>query len=79
MRYHHTTVMRWICRFAEEHYHKPLPSGEVILELDEMFHFIGSKKTNYGFGKHIAAQLDNLLTGNAVIEIPQLLKGCIID
>ena len=79
LRYHHTTVMRWICKFAQEHYQKPAAKGEVILELDEMFHFIESKKTNYGFGKHIAAQLDNLSTGNAAIEIPPLLKGCIID
>src|SRR5215510_504640 len=37
-------VLNWICAFAHEHYKKPKPDGTaVILELDEMWHYI--KKT----------------------------------
>jgi len=77
--YANTSILYWVREFATAHYQKPVPKGELILELDEMWHFLGSKKTNYGFGKHIAEQLDNLSTGNAAIEIPELLKSCITD
>jgi transposase-like protein len=70
------TILRWIRSYAEEHYEKPLPQGDIVVELDEMHHFIKSKKTNCGFGKHIVAQLDSLLTGNAAIEQAQRLKKC---
>jgi hypothetical protein len=72
-----STIYRWIRAFATLHYNKPVPKEEIIVELDEMSHFIHSKKTEYGFGRHIAGQLDNLSIGNAVIVIPELLKGCI--
>ena len=74
--YHHTTILRWICEFAYN-CPKPIPKGELVVELDEMHHFIQSKKTSFGFGKHIVAQLDNLLTGKLGIEVPELLKECI--
>ena len=70
------TIYRWIRDYAQEHYTKPLPKGEIIVELDEMHHFIQSKKTNYGFGKHIAEQLDSLLTGNAVTVRVKHSKEC---
>ena len=63
-----STILRWIRAYAELHYEKPLPKGEIVVELDEMCHFIKSKKTNCGFGKHIVEQLDNLLIGNLVTE-----------
>jgi len=63
-----STILRWIRFYAERHYEKPLPQGDIVVELDEMHHFIKSKKTGCGFGKHIVEQLDNLLIGNAVIE-----------
>jgi transposase len=38
-------VYRWIQKFAQENYEKPEPKSEaVIVELDEMWHFIKSKK-----------------------------------
>jgi ribosomal protein L37E len=76
--YANTAILYWVREFAQAHYHKPIPKGEIVLELDEMWHFLQSKKTNCGFGKRIAEQLDSLLTGNAGIEIPELLRGCII-
>jgi len=60
-----STILRWVRAYAESHYDKPLPKGEIIVELDEMCHFIKLKKTSCGFGKPIVEQLDSLLTGNA--------------
>ena len=58
-------VYRWIRKFAEVNYEKPEPRGEaVVVELDEMWHFINSKKTNSGSGKLIVALPVNLSTGN---------------
>ena len=76
--YHHTTILRWITAFADERYEKPIPKGEIIVELDEMHHFLQSKKTNYGYGKHIAERLNDYSTGKLEIEIPKPLNGCII-
>jgi len=59
-------VYRWIRTFAEDNYEKPAPtSGKVIIELDEMWHFVTSKKTESGYGRLIAAIPVNLSTGNA--------------
>ena len=77
--YANTMILIWVREFAAMHYAKPKPKGEIIVELDEMWHFIQSKKINCGFGKHIVAQLESLLTGNAEIEIPPPLQNCISD
>lgn len=37
-------VLRWVRLFAEKVYEKPEPREAVIVELDEMWHFLGSKK-----------------------------------
>ena len=63
---HNSTIYRWIRDYAKANYQKPHPKGEIVVELDELFHFIKSKKTNVGYGKHIVEQLDSLLTGNVV-------------
>ncbi len=76
--YSNVAILKWVRAFAKLHYNKPIPKGDIVLELDEMWHFLQSKKTNCGFGRHIAAQLDNLLTGNAEVVIPPLLKNCIV-
>ena len=66
-----TSVLRWVKEFALQNYEKPKPISEhVVIELDEMWHFLYSKKTNFGYGKHIAVILDSLLTGNVAIVIP---------
>jgi len=74
--YANTTVLYWVREFAQVHYQKPVPKGGIVLELDGMRHFI---QLNCGFGRHIAAQPDSLLTGNAETEIPELLQSCITD
>ncbi len=63
-------VYRWIRKFAEENYEKPEPKSEsVIIELDEMWHFIKDKKTDAGYGRLIAAIPVNLSTGSVEGEI----------
>lgn len=41
---HASTVLRWIRDFAILNYEKPLPKGDIVVELDEFWHFIKSKK-----------------------------------
>ena len=59
-----TAVLKWIKTFAKTHYEKPAPGDAIIVELDEMWHYLGSKKTSYGSGKLIVEKLESLLTGN---------------
>ncbi len=37
-------VLRWVRNFAERVYEKPEPGEAIIVELDEMWHFLKSKK-----------------------------------
>jgi len=48
---HPSTIMRWVRKYAKENCKKAIPQGEIVVELDEMWHFIHSKKTKYGFGR----------------------------
>ena len=67
-------VLRWVRHFAEQTYEKPEPQEAVIVELDEMWHYLGSKKTNSGSGKLIVAIPVNSLTGNVGIVIKPPLE-----
>jgi transposase len=59
-------VFDWTKAYAKENYVKPEPRGEaVIVELDEMWHYLRSKKDRCGFGRLIAAIPVSLSTGNA--------------
>ena len=71
------TILRWVRDFAEKNYEKPAVKGEIIVELDEMWHYIGSKKTNYGYGRHIVGKLGSLSTGNVAIGIVKHWKKCV--
>jgi len=65
-----STVLYWVRNFALRAYEKPVPKGEVVIELDEMWHFLVSKKTNFGCGRDIAAVPVSWLNGNAETEAP---------
>ena len=70
------SVLSWVRKFALENYEKPQPSSEaVVIQLDEMWHFLNLKKTSFGYGKHIVLIQGNSLTGNAAIVIPIHLKN----
>ena len=73
-------VYRWVRKFAEENYEKPTPNGSaVVVELDEMWHFINNKKTNSGFGRLIVALPVSSLTGNVGIVVRKSSKSCSTD
>jgi transposase-like protein len=55
-----STIMRWIRKFSESHYSKPMPIGKIEVELDEMRCFINSKKQNCKFGRHTTEQIEML-------------------
>lgn len=64
-----TTALRWIRAFAEKTYEKPEPAQAVVVELDEMWHFLNSKKTRSGSGRLIVVTPTSSLTGNVAIVI----------
>ena len=68
-------VLRWVRLFAEKTYEKPEPAEAVIVELDEMWHYLGSKKTNSGSGKLIVAVPVDSLTGNVGVVIKKRSHG----
>ena len=54
-----TTILNWIRKFAHEYYEKPEPSGALIIEIDEMCHYLKKRKINFGYGKHIVERQMN--------------------
>ena len=65
-------VLDWVKRFAKAHYEKPEPTGNaVVMELDEMWHYIGNKQKNSGSGKSWIVLTDSYLNGNVAIEVPK--------
>lgn len=65
-------VLSWIRKFTLDNYEKPEPAQAIVVELDEMWHFLNSKKINSGSGKPIVVIPVDSLTGNAegVIKLP---------
>ena len=71
-----TSVLSWVRKFALQHYENLQPNSKaVVIQLDEMWHFLHLKKTNFGYGKFIVLIHDNPLTGNVAIVIPIHLKS----
>lgn len=65
----HQSILNWVRDFGLKTFEKPKPSGAVVVELDEMWHFIKKKNKNYGYGKLIVALPVSSLTGNVAIVI----------
>src|SRR5215469_542844 len=71
----HTLVYRWIRSYGEN-----LPetkvSGEISqMEFDEMWHFIGSKKTKFGSSRQLTVAEGELWPGCSAIVILQHFEG----
>lgn len=66
------SVLNWVREFGEANYEKPVPESAIVIELDELWHFIQSKKTSYGSGKHMSVILGDSSTGNWEIVIVKL-------
>jgi transposase-like protein len=70
-------VLYWIRATARTLAQKPTPQpGQtVVLELDEMWHFLEKKLKNSGFGKPTTEPLVICLTGNAAVVIGPRSSG----
>lgn len=73
------SILNWVREFGQINYEKPEPEKAVVVELGEMWHFIGSKKTSYGSGKHMTVIVADSLTGNWEIVIAKLSEKCLSD
>jgi hypothetical protein len=74
-----TAILKWVRQYALLNYEKPQPQQNttaVVIELDEVWHYLKSKKIRLGFGKHIVALPVSSLTGNVGIEIAKYFSGC---
>ncbi len=74
-------VLKWIRSFAELHATKPEPpdDGVIVVELDEMWHYLKKNRTNSGSGKLAVVIQGNWLTGNVGIVTKPLLNVCSTD
>ena len=74
------SVLNWVRAYAREQYAKPSPDGRVvILEVDEMWHYLKKSPANYGSGKRWIVIQDNCLTGNVGIAINAPSRNCTGD
>jgi transposase len=71
----HTLVYRWIRSFGES-LPEPKVSGEIMqMEFDEMWHFVGSKKTNFGLSKPLTVVQGEPWPGCSAVVILQHSEG----
>ena len=67
-----SSVLKWIRRYATEHYVKPRPSGKaVVMEIDEMWHFLQKNVANSGSGKLWIVIQAGSWTGNVGVVMQQ--------
>ena len=71
-----TTVMNWIKKASAEVKMPEITNDIKEIEFDEMWHFIGSKKTKNGFSKLLIANQEKLLPGLRVTVMLQPLENC---
>ena len=67
----HVQVYRWIRSFGESLPEPEVPGDIRHMEFDEMWHYIGSKKTNFGSSKQLTVAQGELWPGYSVIVIVQ--------
>ena len=69
-------IYRWV-KEAGLSFDNPDIDGEIKeIEFDEMWHFIGSKKTNFGSSKPLTAARGKLSHGYSVVVMLQHLDDC---
>ena len=65
------SVMAWIEQFAKTHAQKPEPEGRaVVVELDEMWHFLKKSRTSSGSGRLGIVLQGEWLTGSWAVVTP---------
>ena len=67
----HTLVYRWIRAFGESLPEPQVPGDITQMEFDEMWHFIGSKKENFGLSKPLTVAHGELWPGCSAVVILQ--------
>ena len=56
------SILNWIRTFAREHYEKPVPAGKtIVLELDEMWHYLKKKRQKLWIWKALDRDTGQLL------------------
>ena len=70
------TVQAWIEQFAKVYAQKPAPEGRaVVIELDEMWHYLKKSRTSSGFGRLGIVLRGAWWTGNAAVVMLPLPSG----
>ena len=68
-----SSVLKWIRRYAAIHYEKPAPSGKVVvMELDEMWHFLQKNGGSSGSGRLVIVIQASSWTGKVGVVTQQL-------
>src|SRR4051812_5201410 len=71
------SVQAWIERFAEVYAQKPEPEGRaVVVELDEMWHFLKKRPTSSGSGRLGIVLRDGSSTGSWGVVTPPPSNEC---
>ena len=71
------SVQAWIERFAEVYAQKPEPEGRaVVVELDEMWHFLKKRPTSSGCGRLGIVLRDGSSTGSWAVVTRPPASGC---
>ena len=60
-------VLKWVRNFAQDTYEKPKPGSAIVMEIDEMWHYLKKNPTSFGYGRLIVAIPVSSLTGNVAI------------
>jgi len=67
-----STILKWIRRYAADHSEKPAPSGKaIVLEIDEMWHFLKKNGANSGSGRLLIVIQATSLTGSVGVVMRQ--------
>src|ERR687890_532157 len=62
------TIQAWLEQFAAAYAHKPEPEGRaVVIELDEMWHYLKKSRNRSGSGKLGIVRQGGWWTGNAAV------------
>ena len=73
----HSLMYRWISKEADDLPEPAITTDIKEMEFDEMWHFIGSKKTKSGLSKRWTVVQGELLPGLSVVVMLQRLSGSI--
>jgi len=71
----HTLIYRWVREFGESLPEPDVPGGIAEMEFDEMWHFVGSKKTSFGSSRRLTVAHGEPWRGCSAIVILRLSGG----